>query len=181
MRDEDDQLYIYQLYGISTPRKIKAEKTLRAKIGASTKITPEQIEKAQKIITHPKKDFSGYALQQLSRIEGAIHATYENTYDRESDYELIIVPLSNIKGQAGMFGNWLASHLSEIILKFLEKYKRLDNDALDILGHYCKAIHLTYELELFDTTSTGGQKIAHELQYVVKRYNERFKKKIERT
>jgi hypothetical protein len=180
MRDEDDQLYIYQLYGISTPRKIKADKTLRAKIGISTKITPKQIKQAQDVISYPKKDFSGYALQELLKIEGAVQAMYETTYDRESDYELIIVPLSNIKGQAGMFGNWLASHLSEIILKFLEKYQRLDDHALDILINYCKAIRLTYELQLFDTTSTGGQKIAHELQYAIKRYNERFEEKINR-
>lgn len=180
MRDEDDQLYIYQLYGISTPRKIKADKNLRAKIGPSAKITAQQIEEAQKVILYPKKDLSSYTIEQLSKIEGVVGAMYERTYDREADYEFIIIPLSNIKGQAGMFGNWLASHLSEILLKFLEKYQRLDNDALDILSNYCKAIRLTHELELFDTTSTGGQKIAYELQYAIKRYNERFQEKIEK-
>jgi hypothetical protein len=56
----------------------------------------------------------------------------------------------------------------------------LDDHAFDILINYCKAIRLTYELQLFDTTSTGGQKIAHELQYAIKRYNERFEEKINR-
>lgn len=180
MRDEDDQLYIYQLYGTSTPRRIKATKELRAKIGPATRITEEQIKDAQQIIDRPTKDFSSYAMEQLVKIEGAIDAMRVMSYDRESDYETVIVPLSNIKGQAGMFGNWLGSHLSHMILKFLEKYQRLDDHALDILVNYCKAVRLTYELNLFDTTSSGGQKIAYELQYAIKRYDERFKEKIEK-
>ena len=180
MREEDDQLYIYKLYGVSKPRKIKATKELRAKIGPVTKITEEQIKDAQKIIDFPDKDFSSYALEQLLKIEGAIDAMRMMSYDRESDYETVIVPLSNIKGQAGMFGNWLGSHLSEMILKFLEKYQRLDDHALDILVNYSKAIRLTYDLKLFDTSSSGGQKIAYELQYAIKRYDERFKERVEK-
>jgi hypothetical protein len=174
MKDEDDQLYIYKLYGVSKPRKIKASKTLRAKIGLGTKITEKQIRHAQDIVDFPQYDFEPHALGYLSKIENCVSSMRETQYDREVNYNEIVIPLSAIKGQAGMFGNWLVSHISEIILKFLEKYKRLDNDALALIISYCNAVRASYKMEIFDTSLSGGQKISHELQYAIDRYNQKF-------
>ena len=104
MREEDDQLYIYKLYGINKPRKIKAAKTLRAKIGPVTKILPEQIRDAQNIIDYPEIDFKPFAFAYIDKIEEAIRIATGTDCDREQYYDELVVPLSNIKGQAGMMG-----------------------------------------------------------------------------
>jgi len=177
MRDEDDQLYIYKLYGVSRPRKIRAQHTLRSKIGPSAKITEEQVRQAQQVINSPEIDFTPYAMDLIAEIEDAIMAMQMDSYGRENDFNRLTVPLSNIKGQAGMFGNWFATDLSQITLKFLEQYKRLDNDALDIISVYCRGARASYDLRLYKPDYDGAQDILMELNYAINRYNEKFKKR----
>ena len=96
---------------------------MRAKIGPVTKILPEQIRDAQNIIDYPEIDFKPFAFAYIDKIEEAIRIATGTDYDREQYYDELVVPLSNIKGQAGMMGNWLASYLSDIILKFIERFR----------------------------------------------------------
>lgn len=175
MREEDDQLYIYKLYGISVPRKIKVNNILRQKIGPNAKITQDQIEKAQEIIDNPRIDFEPYAIQYVRNIENAIYAAADENYMREEDYDKITMPLTEIKGQAGMFGNKLASELSTHLLRFLEHYKRLDRDVLQIVAIYCKSIRASYAAKLFDTDKTAGRNLLTEMQYAMQRYDKKFK------
>lgn len=179
MRDEDDQLYIYELYGISTPRLIKATKELRAKIGPSAKITEKQIAKAQDFIESSGLDYSQTALSYLKELEGVIEEMRLNSYNRESDYNMVSMPIMQIKGQAGMFGNHLASEISYIILMFMEKFQRLDDHVLDIIGVYIKAVRLSYELKLYNSDTPGGKDIVNELKDVLARYQKKFAEKTE--
>lgn len=181
MRDEDDQLHIYKLYGVSTPRVIKATRTLRAKIGAGTKITPEQITTAQDFIENSGLDYSKTALGYIKQLEGVIAAMRETRYNRESDYNMISMPIMQIKGQAGMFGNDLATAISYRILVFLEKFQRLDDAVLDILAVYTKAIKLSYNLKLYNANTQGAREIVKELDEALSRYSRKFAEQIEKT
>ncbi|PCH99449.1 MAG: hypothetical protein COB76_05710 [Alphaproteobacteria bacterium] len=174
MRDQDDQLHIYELYGVSTPRVIKATMELRNRIGHGTKITSEQIEKAQDFIDTSGLDYSETALGYIKQLEGVIEEMRLSDYDRESDYNMVSMPIVQIKGQAGMFGNDLASALSYRILVFLEKFRRLDDAVLDIVGVYCQAIKLSYNLKLYNIDTKGGKEIVSELDGVLERYRQKF-------
>lgn len=177
MREEDDQLYIYKLYGLSVPRRIKATRTLRALIGPGTKITDDQIAKAQEVIDNPPVDFKPYAIQYVRKIMDAIEMARHESYMHQEEYDLIVLPLTQIKGQAGMFGNPLVSEVSAMILKFLEHYKKLDGDMLIILDVYCKTVRLSYDKKLFNVETPGGRILMSEIGYAMQRYSERFKKK----
>ena len=179
MRDEDDQLHVYELYGVSTPRIIKATKDLRAMIGPSAKITKEQVEHAQKFIETSGLDYAPTALNYIKQLEGVIEEMRQTDYNRESDYNLVSMPIMQIKGQAGMFGNHLASVISYRILLFLEKFQRLDDAVLDIVGVYIKAVRLSYQLKLYSDQSEGGREIVNELDGALNRYRKKFAEKIE--
>ncbi len=177
MREEDDQLYIYKLYGISVPRKMKANKSLRALIGPNAKITPQQIEKAQDIIDNPRVDFRPYAMEYLNKIEGAIEMARQETYLHEEEYNLVAIPLTQIKGQASMFGNPLASEISGMVLKFLEHYKKLDLDMLMLVEAYCRTIRLSYDKKISNIETPAGRVLVTELSSAMQRYTEKFNKK----
>lgn len=180
MRDEDDQLYIYELYGIKTPRKIKADKELRAKIGVSAKIEAKDIEKAQGLIDNSGLDYKPVALRHIKQLEGVIQSMRATDYNREQDYNMVSMPIMQIKGQAGMFGNHLASDVSYLILVFLEQYQRLDDSILDIVEVYIKAVRLSYDLHLYNSDSQGGKDIVDELKNALTRYRKRFSERTEK-
>lgn len=175
MREEDDQLYIYKLYGISVPRKIQVTNVLRQKIGVGVKITQEQIEQAQELIDNPRVDFEPYALDAIRKIENAIYAAADESYMREEDYDKITMPLTEIKGQAAMFGNKLASQLSAILLKYLEHYRRLDRDMLKIIALYCRSIRISYGSRWFEIDNQASQALLSEMQAAMNRYDKKFK------
>jgi len=177
MREEDDQLYIYKLYGVSLPRRMKAEKSLRARIGPNVKITDDQIGKAQEILDDHTIDFTPYAINYLRQIKEALEMAKHESYLHQEEYNLIVMPMIQIKGQGGMFGNQLASEVSEMVLKLLEHYKRLDNDMLILLEAYCKTIQLSYDKKLYNIETPGGRVLVSEIGYAMERYTERFKKK----
>ena len=177
MREEDDQLYIYKLYGIALPRFIKSDKALRARIGPNTKITDDQIKQAQDIIDNTPIDFEPYAMNYLHKIKEAVEMARNETYLHDGEYDMIVFPMTQIKGQAAMFGNHLASEISAMILKFIEHYKRLDSDMLVLLEAYCKTIHLSYSKKLYNVDTPGGRVLLSEMGYAMERYAERFRKK----
>jgi hypothetical protein len=175
MNEEDDQLYIYKLYGISTPRRLKAQRELRRKIGSGVKINDIQIARAQEIIDKPRFDYKPYAMESISQIEGLIKEAGDITYMREDVVSAMLVPLIQIKGQAAMFGNKLASQLSARILSLIEYYKRLDKDILDILYIYCKSIRVSYDHKLYESDTQKGAELLSEIDYAIDRYNKKFK------
>lgn len=180
MREEDDQLYIYELYGIKTPRRLRASKELRAKIGPGTKIEKKDIEAAQDYIDHCELDYKPVALNLIKELEQVIQGMRLTDYNREQDYNSVSMPIMQIKGQAGMFGNHLASDISYLVLVFLEQFQRLDDKILDIVEVYIKAIRLSYDMRMYDSNSPGGKDIVDELRNVLERYRKRFAEQIEK-
>lgn len=176
MREEDDQLYIYKLYGISTPRIIKASKILRNKIGPNARITKEQVKKAQDYLEESGLDFTVQALAYIDELEGIVNDMRSSDYNREADYDLIATPIMQVKGQAGMFGNKLASEVSYILLSFMEKFRRLDNSMLNIIDIYIKVVRLSYKLNLNYMDTPGAQDIVSELQKALDKYYAKYAK-----
>ena len=176
MREEDDQLYIYRLYGISTPRRLRVGNTLRSKIGPNATITEDQIKSAQQAINNSPVNFKPYALKYIEQIERAVEEVSEIYYMPESNLNSVTIPMTEIKGQAGMFGNSLVSELSAKLLKFIEHYKRFDADVLAIVGIYCKSVRMSYESKLLTSDTSGGRVLLSEMEYAMERYNRKFKK-----
>ena len=177
MDDEDEQLYIYGLYGVMMPRKLRAQKTIRAKIGPSAKITEDQISKAQQFIDECKLDFKPEALNQLTKIENEIKVLRHIEYDRNQHYNAIVIPMMQIKGQAGMFGNMLVSEISAMMMRFLEIFQEFDNDALELLTVYCRTVRISYEKEIINTETDSGRAIINEMQQAMERYKAKIDQK----
>ena len=177
MSEKDDQMYIYKLFGVSTPRKIKARNDIRNKIGPVATIDDNRIAQAQWIIDKPEIDFKPYAVNYIEIIEDIVLELKMMGYERESEYNRTTVPIAQLKGQAGMFGNLFVSDLSAKFLKFLEHYQRLDDEVLQILEAYCKTIRISYDRHITTPESPDGQKLAEEMNGAMHRYSEKFRKR----
>ena len=178
MLEEDDQLYVYKLYGVSIPRKFKARKNLRNRIGEHTTITQTQIEKAEELIGNGMVDYSPYVFDCLEDILMTVQDVRNGGNDMDDlFYDRVIIPLVQIKGQAAMFGNPVASQLAHIVVNFMEHYHRLDNDVLKIIEACCHSIRISYTKDIKDLASSKAQLLISELQYAMKRYNHKFKQK----
>jgi len=180
MKAKDDQLYIYELYGIKTPRRLKADKELRAKIGPGAKIEQKDIEEAQHYLENIDLDYKPVALGHIHELERVVQGMRMTDYNREQDYNMITMPIMQIKGQAGMFGNHLASETSYLLLFFIEQFQRLDDKILDIIEVYIRAIRLSYDMQIYDPASPGGKDIVEELRHVLSWYRDRFMERIEK-
>ena len=179
MSEKDDQMYVYQLFSVSTPRRIKAEKTLRSKIGPVAKIDEQSIIKAQRKIDKPQIDFKPYALDYVRDIEEIVYELRSMDYGREGEYNRIAIPVSQLKGQAGMFGNTFVSDVSAKTLRFLEHYKRLDDDVLSILEAYCRCVKTSYDHYITKTETAEAESLIQELEGAVQRYIAKFRRHTE--
>ena len=125
-------------------------------------------------------DYSKTALAYIRQMEGVVSEMRGVSYNRESDYNMVSMPIMQIKGQAGMFGNELATVISHHILIFLEKFQRLDDAVLDIIDAYGKAIKLSYDLKLYNPNTQGGKNLIRELDEAMNRYRKKFAEKVEK-
>ena len=179
MSEKDDQMYIYQLFGVSTPRRIKATKDLRNKIGPVAKIDEQRIMKAQRKIDKPQIDFTPYALEYIANVEDLILEIRMMDYNREGEYNRLTVPISQLKGQAAMFGNPFVTDVSATVLRFLEHFKRLDNDVISILEAYCRCVRASYEHYITQSSSPEAQKLSYEMDNALQRYVAKFRRRTE--
>ena len=170
---KDDQLFVYKLFGISTPRLLKSRSNLRQRIGPTATISDAQILKAQYHAEKPAVDFTPYILDYISQLESIVEMLRADDYGREDHYDRTTIPIVQIKGQAAMFGKPFVSSVSEKILFFMEQYKRLDNDVLDILTAYCAVIKT-----VCDADSTASQdNLMEEIESALNRYKLKFDRK----
>lgn len=177
--DKDDQMYVYKLFGISTPRRIKAINTLRQKIGPVATIREDHIIKAQNKIDKSGVNYEPYALALLEKVENIIHELSFNDYDREREYGRVVAPIAQLKGEAAMFGNEFVTEVSARILNFMEHYHRLDDDVLEILRAFCSCIRMAYQNNVSMSKSNGASRLIEELDSAVKRYNVKFRRRTE--
>jgi len=179
INDEDDQLYIYKMYGVSKSRRIKADNNLRLKIGPTAKITEKQIEDAQWVIERGNVDqLYSYAINLVDKMESDISmlSTFA-PYDREDHYDLMITPVVELKGQCAMFGNDFVTALSKIVIYFLEKYRVFDNVVLEIMSIFCRSTRLSFDKEIYEVGQINAQKLINELEYTIKWYEDRVNEK----
>jgi hypothetical protein len=178
MQEEDDQIYIYKLYGISIPRRFRAQNNIRMRIGYSVKITEEQIQDAQDHIEQQAAnyDYQPYVTGYLNEIRLAIQAIRDTDHSDDNFYNQIVLALVQIKGQAAMFGNPIASQLSHLTIRFIEHYRRYDEDILKIIEVCCAAIEHSYNKNILSNKSIKGKLLIDELKKTMERYNEKFKR-----
>jgi hypothetical protein len=177
MTDKDDQMYVYKLFGISMPRKVKAVNYIRQKLGPVAKIGDDDIKKAQRVLDNPPFDYEPTALEHVEEVENIILSLKDMGYERESEFSRLTQPIAQIKGHAGMFGNSFVSEVTIRLLSLMEQYKRLDNDMLYIISAWCRCVNLSYEMRIYSMDNMEAQKILTEFDGATERYIQKFKRK----
>ena len=147
----------------------------RLKMLAGTGGVPDHIvERAQKFMDNYEVDFRPEAAKLIVTMEDAakniLDAVNENKHFEKDE---IILPVMQLKANAGQFKYQLISDVADICLQFLEKVENFDKEVIDIVRAHHTTIRIIIDSNL---TGDGGQEgflLVEELHKACKRY---FKK-----
>ena len=127
----------------SDVKVIKASLELQKKVGIGF-IEDTKIQKAQKVMTENKVEFSLVAKPFMEELRKAIQdASHYNGGDRDREVlQTLMTPVMNLKANAASFNYPAISGLTGIVLTFLEDAKRFDRKIVQIADLLYKTIQL---------------------------------------
>lgn len=154
---------------------IRPPNILKQKVGTGG-INVDKINKAEEIIGSSESLFPPFAKEMLDVIQGLITDFEARKNDGEDYIEDIIHPIMDIKANGAMLGYPMASHISDVSLKFLEVIESMNKDALQIIQVTHKALNLivVQDMKGFDKQVSGA--LRKELSEACDRYFEKHGK-----
>lgn len=150
---------------------LKASQTLLLKTGGG-KFSPDQIHKADEVISNNTIDFTEIAVDYLAQLEHAIKicrtALAQNADDDHK--QGMIKPVMALKAHGKMFRYDLITSLADVVMGFLEHIKKLDKDAIDIVDAHHKTLTLIIVKKISGSGGGSGDILKDELQGACRRY-----------
>lgn len=159
-------------------KTIKASTDLQRKVGTGN-VEVAQVEKAQKVIETNVVDFGELANPQLKELRQAIVMAQKNKHGGPDDraiLEAIILPIMNLKANAGNFNFPLISEMTGVVLNFLENVKVMDDNIVHIADNLHKAVSVAVTMKLKTSKNGVGQQLLTEFDAVCKRYAAKYLK-----
>lgn len=134
-----------------------ADRTLRDLIGKSTALsdifTEEKIKACQKLVDEAKSEFFNTAQDDMNTIIGLVdNKVFDDNY-RELCKELF-QPLSNIKGQAEVFGFSLIARICKYLIEFCEKSSDVEQTTVKdifIITKLVEALQKSFSAKIIDS------------------------------
>ncbi len=155
------------------PRFINPPNLLKKKVGSGG-IDQAYIENAERIIATSKLDFIPYAEQFLKELNTALKAVSkaEKSFDEARDD--IIKPVMQLKAGGGMFGYELITHVSDILLEYLDTIREINDDTQTIFNAHENALRVIIKNKLKGDGGAEGYKLANELERACLRYFNKY-------
>lgn len=151
----------------------------RLKILAGTGGLPKTIiAKAQAQMDAFEVDFNPEALKLITKIEEASKSILKAVNQNEKpDQEEIILPVMQLKANAGQFKYQLISDVADVCLQFLENIEEFNEEALEVIAAHQKTIHIIINSKLKGDGGAEGYALVKELHQASQRYFKKYKKK----
>lgn len=146
---------------------------LKQKVGEGG-IPAYLIKQCQDYIESNPVDFAPFARKLLEDLEFIRSDIDKKTGDPDKIMANILNIVMQLKANGSMFHYQLISMVSDVMLRFLEIAKRLDNDFLDILGVYIKALKIVLNKKLTGNGGKEGYVLTQELHNACLRYYARY-------
>ena len=136
------------------------------------------IAKAQAQMDLFEVDFSPEALKLVTKVEEASKSILKAVNQNEKpDEEQIIVPVMQLKANAGQFKYQLISDVADICLQFLEHIEEYNEDALEVIAAHQRTIHIIINNKLTGDGGEEGYALVQELHQASQRYFNKYQKK----
>ena len=139
-------------------RIIEASKELQNKVGTGS-ISEKVVEKAQKVITENKVDFAPIAKPHMDELRSLIAEANASKIaaDDKGVIEKMMVPIMNIKANAGTFNYPVISGLTGIVLTFMEDVKVYDRKIVQVADILHKTILLALARKMSGDAGRDGK------------------------
>jgi hypothetical protein len=155
------------------PKFIKPKNTFKEKVGSGG-LAPELVDKGQKLI-EKNDNFEPHAKVYLERIASTLSLHEHHNLIGSEARILLINPVMQIKGNAGMFQYHLMSEISDILLSFLENIDSLNQDSLAVVKAHHAALQAILSAGLKGSGGAEGRALAAELEKATTRYYDKYR------
>jgi hypothetical protein len=147
---------------------------LKEKVGDGG-IPAHFIKQCQDYLESNPVDFSPFARRFLERLEMIRKDIENNRKDNaEQTLEDIVNIIMQMKSNGSMFHYQLISMTSDVMLRFLENVKKLDEDFLDIFAVYIKVGDIILKKKLTGNGGREGYVLTQELHSACLRYYAKY-------
>lgn len=147
---------------------IRPPNRLKQKVGHGG-IDPKVIEKAQKLIEANSQDFKPIAEMYLDLLTDSMHDAPKMD-DGEKAIENMIYPAMQLKAQGTMFKYPLITAICDILVNFLERIKKPDEDAMDVVNAHRMALRAIIGSEIKGSGGDQEGELVGALREACKRY-----------
>lgn len=156
------------------PIYITPPNRMKQKVGSGG-IPEHVLERSQRYLESNPVDYSPYATEFMKQL----HAIYKAGRDGKTGADApslreITQIIMQLKANGSMFHYQLLSMISDVLLRFMENVKHVDEDFLDILEVYIHILKVVIDKRLTGNGGTEGYALTDELNRACERYNRKY-------
>ncbi|PZQ43477.1 MAG: hypothetical protein DI551_12090 [Micavibrio aeruginosavorus] len=155
------------------PTFTEPDNTLKQKVGEGG-IPAYLIKKCQDFLESNPVDFTPYAQRFLQDMEDIARQIEKEDVEPAAALARIVNIIMQLKSNGSMFHYQLLSMTSDVMLRFLENVKGLDQDFLDILAVYTRIVGIILNKRLNGTGGREGYLLTQELHGACLRYYSKY-------
>lgn len=146
---------------------------LKEKVGEGG-IPAYLIKQCQTFLESNPVDFTPYARRFLEDLEMVKAGLEKKNIDPDKAMKDMVNIIMQLKSNGSMFHYQLISMVSDVMLRFLEKAKKLDADFLDIFNVYIKTLGIIINKKLTGNAGREGYALTQELHNACLRYYSKY-------
>lgn len=148
---------------------LKPQNTLKKKVGHGG-FNEKDIKKAQKSIEENTVDFKPIAIELLDTLDKVLLSVKAGERDIKASLGSILDPLMQLRAQGSLFHYPSITHISDVVVDFLDTEKSVDKNIIEMLEAYKKAASALISLEIKDENNKTCVAFVSELKSACLRY-----------
>lgn len=156
------------------PIYITPPNRMKQKVGSGG-IPEHVLERSQRYLETNPIDFGPYAVDLMKRLQKILRAGRDNKSGPEApSLGEVVQIIMQLKSNGSMFHYQLLSMTSDVLLRFMENVKKIDDDFLDIIAVYVHVLRVVTDKKLTGNGGTEGYALTEELHRACERYNRKY-------
>ena len=151
------------------PTFIKPPNTLKKKVGEGG-IPAYILKQCQNYLESSPVDFTPYGHRYLEQLKEIKAKAVKNGLSLDDIHQDLVNIIMQLKSNGSMFHYQLVSMISDVMLRFLEHAKKLDQDFIDICMVYTSVLEIVLNKKLRGNGGSEGYALTQELHNACLRY-----------
>ena len=151
-------------------RVIPPDYTLKKIVGATDILSPENVEKAQKVIDEHKDSFLEWVMKDIATLEASYQAALADLPHSEPHIKKLARAAFIIKSQAGTFGFEFATHIAKSLDDFCTQHFKPSDQHMTVIRKHIDTLSLIFHKNITGEASPVGIELRDTLYKLVDKY-----------